>query len=52
MEKIICAAGLRRTGTIFDKSIMSLAYADDVDIIGRGICKVEAAFPKFAVNVC
>ena len=32
MEKIICAAGLRHTGTIFYKSIMPLAYADDVDI--------------------
>ena len=42
MEKIICAAGLRDTGTIFYKSIMPLAYADDVDI------EVEAAFSKFA----
>ena len=48
MEKIICAAGLRHTGTIFYKSIMPLAYADDVDIIGRSICEVEAAFSKFA----
>ena len=39
MEKIICAA--------FYKSIMPLAYADDVDIIGRSICEVEAAFSKF-----
>ena len=35
MEKIIWAAGLRHTGTIFLKSSMPLAYADDVDIIGR-----------------
>ena len=27
-----------------------MAYADDVDIIGRSICEVEAAFSKFAVN--
>ena len=26
---------------------MPLAYADDVDIIGRSICEVEAAFSKF-----
>ena len=39
MEKIICAAGLRH---------MPLAYADDVDVIGRSICEVEAAFSKFA----
>ena len=25
-----------------------LAYADDVDIIGRSICEVEASFSKFA----
>ena len=42
MEKIICAASLRHTGTIFYKN------ADDVDIIGRSICEVEAAFSKFA----
>ena len=48
MEKIICAAGLKHTDTIFYKSIMPLAYADDVDIIGRRICEVEAAFYKFA----
>ena len=35
MEKIICSAGLRHTGTIFYKSIMPVAYAHDVDIIGR-----------------
>ena len=27
---------------------MPLAYADDVDIIGRSICEVEAVFSKFA----
>ena len=27
---------------------MSLAYAADVDIIGRSICEVEAAFSEFA----
>ena len=48
MEKIICAASLRHTATIFYKSIMPLAYADDVNIIGRSICEVKAAFSKFA----
>ena len=27
---------------------MPVAYADDVDIIGRSICEVDAAFSKFA----
>ena len=27
---------------------MPLAYADDLDIIGRSICEVEAAFSMFA----
>ena len=44
----MCAAGLRHTCTVFYKSILPLAYADDVDIIGRSICEVEAAFSKFA----
>ena len=48
MEKIICAASLWHTDTIFYKTIMPLAYADDVDIIGRSICEVEAAFSKCA----
>ena len=42
------SAGLKHTGTIFYKSIMPLAYADDVDIIGRSNCEVGAAFSKFA----
>ena len=37
MEKIICAVGLRLTGTILYTSIMPLAYADDVDIIRSSI---------------
>ena len=44
MEKIICAAGLRHTGTIFYKSIMPLAYADDVDIIGRVTVKLQSRY--------
>ena len=41
MERIICAAGLRHSGTIFYKSVMPLAYANDVDIIGRSDREVE-----------
>ena len=48
MERIICVAGLRHTDTRFYKSVMPMAYADDVGIIGRSVCEVEAAFSKFA----
>ena len=48
MEKIICAASLRHTATIVYKSVMPLAYADDVDIIGRSDRKIAVAFSKFA----
>ena len=48
MERIICTAALRYSGTIFYKSVMPLAYADDVDIIGRSNCEVAAAFSEFA----
>ena len=46
MEKMICAAGA--VSTIFYKIDMPLAYADDVDIIGRSIYEVEAACSSFA----
>ena len=48
MDRIIWSAGLRHSGTIFYKSVMPLAYADDLDIIGRSDCEVEVAFSKFA----
>ena len=37
MERILRAADLRNSGIIFDKSFMLLAYADDIDIIGRNM---------------
>ena len=46
MEKIIRAADLRRSGTIFYKSVMLLAYADDIDIIGQSTREVSAAFSR------
>ena len=46
MERITCASDIKHTGTIFYKSIMPLAYADDVDIMGRS--EVGTAFSKFA----
>ena len=47
MEKIIRAPGLKHAGTIFYKSVMSLAYADDFDIIGRSKREVTAAVSIF-----
>ena len=44
MEKIVRAAGLRNSGTIFYKSFMLLAYADDIDVIGINSRAVSAAF--------
>ena len=48
MERIICAAGIRHSGTIFYKSVMPLAYANDVDIIDRSDREVVVAFYKYA----
>ena len=47
MEHIVRAAGTSHNGTVFYKSIMPLAYADDVDIIGQSMREVSAAFAKF-----
>lgn len=44
MERIVRAADLRNSGTIFYKSFMLLAYADDIDIIGLNRRAVTAAF--------
>ena len=37
-------AGVHRNGTIFYKSVQLIAYADDIDIIGRTMRNVTAAF--------
>ena len=51
MERIICAADLRHSGTIFYKRVMPVATADDVDIIGRSDREVAVAFSKRGVFV-
>ena len=37
-------AGVQRNGTIFYKSVQLRAYVDDIDIIGRTMRDVSAAF--------
>jgi hypothetical protein len=44
LEKIVRDAALNMRGTIFYKSIQILAYADDIDIIGRTQSAMIEAF--------
>ena len=44
MESVLRKAGVHRSGTIFQKSVHLLAYADDIDIIGRTKRDLIAAF--------
>uniref|UniRef100_A0A0K8SN56 Reverse transcriptase domain-containing protein n=1 Tax=Lygus hesperus TaxID=30085 RepID=A0A0K8SN56_LYGHE len=44
LDRSIKDAGLDRRGTIFSRSVQILAYADDIDIIGRSQRDVKEAF--------
>lgn len=44
LEKVVREAQLVRTGTIVNKSKQILAYADDIDIMGRREADVDEAF--------
>lgn len=46
LEKAIRTADIVNRGTILNRSIQTLGYADDLDIIGRSIPEVRGAFLK------
>jgi hypothetical protein len=46
LEKVIQNAGIEKRGTIYHKPIQILAYADDVNVIGRTIRDLKEAFIK------
>jgi sorting nexin-29 len=43
---VIRDAGIERRGIIYNKSVQVLAYADDLDVIGRSERDVKEAFIK------
>lgn len=47
LEKAIRDSGIQTRSTIFQKSTQILAYADDIDIIGRTRESVSEAFSAF-----
>ena len=44
MESVLPSVGVHRNGTIFYKRDQLLVYADNIDIIGRTMRDVTAAF--------
>ena len=44
LEKVIRDSQINTKGTIYNKSIKILAYADDIDIVGRTVNSVKEAF--------
>ncbi|XP_073848775.1 uncharacterized protein [Musca autumnalis] len=46
LEKVIRDANVKRNGTIYTNSHMLLAYADDIDIMGRSVKEVTDTFRK------
>ncbi|GFX92685.1 reverse transcriptase domain-containing protein [Trichonephila clavipes] len=50
LEKCIRDSGLDRSGTLWNKSLQLLAYADDIDIIGRSEKAVKEAFQALEIS--
>jgi hypothetical protein len=46
LEKAVRDAGIEKRGKIYHKSVQVLAYADDIDIIGRTTRAVKETFLK------
>ena len=46
MESVLQKAGVHRNGTIFQRSLQSVEYTEDIDIIGRTKRDVTAAFSR------
>jgi hypothetical protein len=44
LEKVIRDSGIQTRSTIFYKSIQILAYADDIDIIGRSESDIKKVY--------
>ncbi|GFT97691.1 reverse transcriptase domain-containing protein [Trichonephila clavipes] len=50
LEKCIRDSGLDRSGTLWNRSLQLLAYADDIDIIGRSEKAVKEAFQALEIS--
>lgn len=44
LERAVRDAGIQRDGTIWNKMVQLLAYADDINIIGRTVTAMKGAF--------
>ncbi|GFS78389.1 reverse transcriptase domain-containing protein [Trichonephila clavipes] len=50
LEKYIRDSGLDRSGTLWNRSLQLLAYADDIDIIGRSEKAMKEAFQALEIS--
>ena len=50
LEKCICDSELDREGTLWNRSLQILAYADNIDIVGRSERAVKEASETLAIS--